>query len=424
MTQSPDVIVIGAGIAGLTAARDLCAAGARVMIVEARERVGGRIHTDQSLGYPVELGAEFIHGRPREIFDLVEKFGLPVVEVEGAFCEHRDGKWMQAGELWAQIESLFSKIPTNGPDKSFLEFLNYVEADEKVKQRALGFVEGFHAADPSRVSAHSIARSNAAEKAVDADSQFRLARGYDGLVRCVAESIDKRRCNLLLGTAVTQILWKPGEVRVKTDASTEFVAARAVITLPLGVLKSGTVRFTPELPAEKQRSLNGLEMGPVIRASLTFHDKFWAERPGLKDLSFLFTDDQRFPTWWTSNSLPYPLITGWAAGHFAQNLSGCGRECVVSRALETLAEIFALDANALRQQLASGFSHDWQSDPFSRGAYSYVLRGANNAENGLAAPVSNTLFFAGEATDSRGHNGTVHGAIFSGARVAREILAR
>src|SRR5258708_1466056 len=330
MTQSPDVIVIGAGIAGLTVARDLCAAGARVTVVEARDRVGGRIHTDQSLGYPVELGAEFIHGRPREIFDLVEKFGLPVVEVEGAFCEYRDGKWMQAGEFWEQIESLFSKIPTDGPDQSFLEFLNHVDADERVKERALGFVEGFHAADPSRVSAHSIAKSNAAEEAIDGDSQFRFAHGYDGLVHCVAKSIDRHRCDLLLNTAVTEILWKAGEVRVKTAASTEFVAARAVITLPLGVLKSGTVGFTPELPAEKQRSLNGLEMGPVIRASLAFHDKFWAERPGLKVLRFLFTDDQRFPTWWTSNPLTCPLITGWAARHFAQTLSGCGQECVVA----------------------------------------------------------------------------------------------
>ncbi len=424
MTQSFDVIVIGAGIAGLTAARDLCAAGVRVALVEARARVGGRIYTDHTLGYPVELGAEFIHGRPKETFDLVEKFGLSVVAVEGAFCEHRDGKWLQAGEFWEQIEALFSKIPTDGPDRSFLEFLDHADADAKVKQRALGFVEGFHAADPGRVSIHSIAKSNAAEEAIDGDSQFRFARGYDGLVHCVAESVDRTRRELLLNTAVTEICWKSGEVRVKTASSTEFVAPRAVITLPLGVLKSGAVRFTPELPKEKQRALNGLEMGPVVRASLAFRDKFWELRPGLKDLSFLFTDNQRFPTWWTSNLLPYPLITGWAAGHFAQNLSGCGKDCVVSRALETLADVFAMDAKTLRQELVSGYAHDWQSDPFSCGAYSYVLAGADSAEDGLAAPLSDVLFFAGEATDNRGHNGTVHGAIFSGERAAREILAR
>src|SRR5258708_7757385 len=114
MTQTPDVIVIGAGIAGLIAARDLSASGARVTVVEARDRIGGRIYTNHSLGYPVELGAEFIHGRPPETFDLVERFGLPVVEVAGTFSEHRDGKWVQAGEFWEQIESLFSKIATDG----------------------------------------------------------------------------------------------------------------------------------------------------------------------------------------------------------------------------------------------------------------------------------------------------------------------
>ena len=424
MTRSPDVIVIGAGIAGLIAARDLSAAGLRVTIVEARDRVGGRIYTDHSLGYPVEFGAEFIHGRPRETFDLVEKFGLPVVEVEGSFCEHRHGKWLQAGEFWEQIESLFSKIPTDGHDQSFVEFLNHIDVDAKVKERALGFVEGFHAADPGRVSAHSIAKSNAAEEAIDGDSQFRFAQGYDGLVHGVTDSLDLSRCDLLLNTAVTEIRCKNSEVRIDTTSRGELAAPCAVVTLPLGVLKSGTVRFTPQLPDEKQRALNGLEMGPVIRASLGFRDNFWAKRPSLKDLSFLFTDDQRFPTWWTSNPLPYPLLTGWAAGHFAQNLSGCNRECVVSRAVEALTEIFSTEARTLEEQLVSGFSHDWQSDPFSRGAYSYVLRGADNAEDALAAPVSNTLFFAGEATDNRGHNGTVHGAIFSGERVAREILAR
>ena len=424
MSQTPDVIVIGAGIAGLIAARDLSAAGLRVTVVEARDRVGGRIYTDHSLGYPVELGAEFIHGRPKETFDLVEKFGLPVVEVEGAFCEHRNGKWMQAGEFWEQIESLFSKIPSDGPDESFVEFLERVEAAERVKQRALSFVEGFHAADPRRVSAHSIAQSNAAEEAIDGDSQFRFAHGYDGLVHGVAETIDRTRCDFLLKTIVTEIRWETGKVRIGTASAGEMAAPRAVITLPLGVIKSGAVRFTPELPDEKRRALNGLEMGPVIRASLGFRDKFWEKRSEVKDLSFLFTDDQRFPTWWASNPLPYRLLTGWAAGHFAQNLSGCNRECVVSRALEALAEIFSIEAKTLREQLVSGFSHDWQSDPFSRGAYSYVLRGADNAEDALAAPVANTLFFAGEATDNRGHNGTVHGAIFSGERVAREILAR
>jgi len=143
---------------------------------------------------------------------------------------------------------------------------------------------------------------------------------------------------------------------------------------------------------------------------------------GLKDLSFMFTDDEQFPTWWASHPLPFPLLTGWAAGSYARKLSGLDHDQIMERALQSLQRIFGIDHAEMRRYFKAGFTHDWQADPFSQGAYSYAMAGGVDAPQELAAPVGDTLFFAGEATDPHGHNGTVHGAISTAHRAAKEIL--
>ena len=152
---------------------------------------------------------------------------------------------------------------------------------------------------------------------------------------------------------------------------------------------------------------------------LCFRKKFWEDR--FKDLSFVFTDDEQFPTWWASHPLSFPMLTGWAAGGYARKLSGLAHDQVIECALQSLERIFGMSGQELRQHFATGYTHDWQADPFSQGAYSYAVVGGSDAPRELAAPVSGTLFFAGEATDPDGHNGTVQGAIASGKRAAREI---
>jgi monoamine oxidase len=211
-------------------------------------------------------------------------------------------------------------------------------------------------------------------------------------------------------------------------------ARRVLVTLPLALLKApigevGVVEFTPPLPQEKVESLDKLEMGKVIRVVLRFRHRFWDEiRPSgdqsktLSDMSFLFSQDEWFPTWWTTMPEKFPIITGWAPFRSAERLSGQSHAFVTQRSLQTLGRLLGVDWKKLETWLEAAYFHDWQSDPFSRGAYSYGKVGADGAQQGLAAPVENTLFFAGEATDTSGHNGTVHGAIASANRAAREIL--
>jgi monoamine oxidase len=163
-------------------------------------------------------------------------------------------------------------------------------------------------------------------------------------------------------------------------------------------------------------------MGPVVRVSLCFSEKFWERDPEMDDLGFLFTDDPQFPTWWTSNPLTYPIFTGWSAGDYAVVHSGQSRSEIVHSAVQALGRIMGIDGRFLGQQMVGAFTHDWQSDPFSRGAYSYAAVGGIDAAEELAAPVEETLYFAGEAANYDGYNGTVHGAISTGQRAARELL--
>ena len=142
----------------------------------------------------------------------------------------------------------------------------------------------------------------------------------------------------------------------------------------------------------------------------------------MADLSFLFTDDSEFPTWWTSNPLPYPILTGWAAGPHAAAQTGRSQDAIIQSAVRALARILEQDESKLRQQLIGAYTHDWQQDAFSRGAYSYASVGGIDAARALAEPIAETLYFAGEATNYDGYNGTVHGAIATGYRAAREML--
>jgi monoamine oxidase len=180
------------------------------------------------------------------------------------------------------------------------------------------------------------------------------------------------------------------------------------------VLKApDAIRFTPEL-REKQRALDRIEVGHVVKIILRFRQRFW------DDFNFVHANDAPFPTWWTAAPARAPLMTGWAGGHAADRLLAEGGNAIVERGVESLASILNIPRRRVASQLDAGYVHDWQADPFSRGAYSYAGVGGSNAFRALGKPVAGTLFFAGEATSDQ--TGTVAGAIASGRRAARQIL--
>jgi monoamine oxidase len=443
MSKTPDVIVIGAGAAGLAAAADLGRAGLSVTILEARDRIGGRMFTLRDPVYqtPIELGAEFIHGLPPETWTLLQAEGVRTTEVTGeSWCFRKDR--LCTCDFFSQVDEILEKMDDRSPDESFLSFLRRSSDDSKsdakkqqARERALAYVTGFNAADPDRVGVHWLVQGMRAEEKIEGDRAFRSANGYTDLVEIFRRTLTALNVHIQLGAVVRSIEWARGRVQVTVGReSLNFSTGRVLLTLPLGVLKTapkdeGAVRFAPPLPRAKLEALSKLEMGKVIRVTLRFRHRFWDTIPApvndgktLAGMSFLFSDDQWLPTWWTTMPDKLPIITGWAPFRCAEQLSGKSRAFVIDRCLQTLSRLLNVGLEELTRLFDDAYFHDWQNDPFTRGAYSYGGVGADGAQQALASPVDNTLFFAGEATDITGHNGTVHGAIASGHRAAREIL--
>jgi monoamine oxidase len=436
-----DVLIIGAGAAGLSAAIELSGAGLRVEILEARDRVGGRMFTrhDPTLNHPVELGAEFVHGLAPEIWLPVQQHNLKVTEEEGDLWCSIDGKlqrcnfFAQADEILSAMEDEFADENKN--DESFLDFLarRFPGKDHaEAKQWATGYVSGFNAADPGLVSVRWLVDSREADEQIEGERAFHIDGGYQSLVDIFLRKLHDRNVDIRLNTIVTGIRWKAGAVEVLANGpqpETSFKASRTLVTLPLGVLQSvGFVRFEPELPQQKLEALEKIAMGKVVRVTLCFRDRFWKNLHGtnearsLADLSFLFSRDKFFPTWWTQMPEPVPIITGWSPAKSAESLAGMSQDAIVEKAVRSLSSLLHVEKSTVQAKLQSAYFHDWDFDPFSQGAYSYVKVGGEGSQRILGSPISNTLFFAGEATDTSGHNGTVHGAIASGQRAAREIL--
>jgi len=422
MTAPPEVVIVGAGVAGLTAARELSAAGARVLVLEARDRLGGRVMTHHTADGPVELGAEFVHGAFPQILGLAQEAGLRLREVNRG-APRGGARPRDAADYFSAMDTLLGHASAGDADESFQHLVDRVAVDGKIKARGMRLVEGYHAADPARISVQSLIRNTAADERPGGDRQFRFADGYDSLVTAIVQRVDARLCEVRRNAVVTAIEWRPGRVLIKTSAGAEFTAPRAIVTVPLGVLKAGAIHFTPALTSKAQ-ALSALEMGAVTRVSLSLATEVWTAQERFSSDGFLFTGDPPFPAWWVSSPPPFPVVTGWAAGPNARALARQGEPERVRAAIDALTAVLGMDPARLEKGLHGGFSHDWQVDPFSRGAYSYAAVGGSAAGEELGAPLEATIFFAGEATESDGQNATVHGAIASAQRVAKEILGR
>ena len=433
MPDSLDVIIIGAGAAGLACARDLSGAGKRICILEARDRIGGRIFTIHvpDLPLPLELGAEFIHGEAHDTFAIVEAAALAAYELPDNHWWSARGRWRQVADFWNQIERLRRRIP-KGKDTSFAEFLKrHPSIPPQLRAMAVSFVEGYHASHADRISALALRSSDEEQEDPTGNKQFRIANGYDTLIEWLRAGLDPERTSLRLGTAVTEIEWSDGNVVVHTSRDEEIRAAAAVISVPAGVLKAPDgIRFIPELKAKK-RSLEKIEVGHVVKIIFRFRERFWDDpdflrkrskhAPSSTPINFVHATDRYVPTWWTAAPVRAPILTAWAGGHAADRLLTEGSAS--ERALDSLSGTFGLPRREIDRLVDSAHWHDWQADPFSRGAYSYAAVGGARAHTALSKPIGRTLFFAGEATNGE-QTGTVAGAIESGRKAAREVLRK
>jgi len=405
-----DALVVGAGAAGLRAASDLLRKRASVLVLEARDRIGGRVHSleDRELGRVIELGADFVHGPLGELKGL----RLQLDEMDGGQMALLGGRLR---DVRKQFLSMLRKLAQARGAGTAQSWLTTARLDPVERELARYYIEGFFAAPAAFVGIEGVANEQGMRTR-------RVTGGYDRPLRIWADAARKAEA-LRLGSLVEEIRWRKGRVQVRARTVTglheEFEASRALVTLPVGVLAArDAVRFDPPL-RRKREALAWVRMGSVVKALLRFREPFWLTRE-LRQADFFHVPGAPFPTWWRGSPREVPLLTGWAGGPAAEKLAVQDR---LLAALDSLARLFRRPRREIDPLLEGARIVDWGRDPFSRGAYAYELAGAPaDVLARLAEPEDDTLFFAGEATSLIGRGGTVDGAIETGARAARQLL--
>ena len=412
------VIIVGGGIAGLAAARELARHGIGLTLLEATHRLGGRIHTIRHGRLPIELGAEFIHGRSKPLMRALHAAGLAAASAPSSTYLAQDGHLRPVPDFWEAVEGVISRIPMRRPDSSFADFLSRTDIDDSLARWARDFVEGFNAADATQISAHSLLKAQRSAEKMQGDWQGFVRQGYGALISFLEREVRAAGVRLLLGAPVRQIRWRSGSVSVAWQSASGPESSRAtavVLTLPLGVWQANTLAFIPPLP-DKRAATRELICGDVCKVTLVFRKRWWP-RAGS---GFVQAPAERLPTWWSTPGLP--VLTAWAGGPRAASLLSSSPHALTKLCLETLARIFSERLSSLRRQFLASYTCNWTADPNFRAAYSYLPVGGLDLPNALAQPVADTLFFAGEATTPDAQMGTVFGAYSSGLRAARQCL--
>lgn len=440
MTINCDVLIVGAGATGLASACKLSANGLSVVVVEARNRVGGRILTKHEAGgSAVELGAEFIHGKPDEIFDIIHEAGIKTEEVHGTHWYFENGKLSKSNDFFGEIDPIMEGLENEPVDRSFKSYLDSLPDNEetvRAKHSAARYVEGFHAAETNRIGVFALRAVNEGTEKVEGERAFRMPGGYSQLPLWLRSKAEQAGTKFHLETIVEEIDWSPGQCRVKcrsASGETEFKARHVVITVPLSLLQSapdnnGAISFHPPLPAQTITAINSLAMGSVLHVVVAFKKSFWQDmdftRIGhegkLKRLGFIHYPGLQLPTWWATAPHESSSLVGWCGGPPARQLPGTEQE-IMPIVTNSLARIFGVNEEFIRDQVSALTFHDWRADSFTRGGYTCVPVNAANAQSELAKPIDKSIFFAGEALSVE-HVGTVHGAMRSGTNAAKLLL--
>ena len=430
--ESFDTVVVGAGVSGLTAARLLAHAGQRVLVLEARDRVGGRIWTHRTDGFIADRGASWIHGiDDNPLADVVSALGMRTAEFTvgsyqpdgrpiayyGPTGERLDDDAVQkfADDIREFDVHLGAAVDASEAHATYQEAIETALAglgwDEHRSERVREFL--LHRSEEQ----YGVWAGDLAARGLDDDVIFGdevvFPDGFDQLAAHLAEGLDVR-----LEHVVTRIAWAHGEVTVSSHQGT-FTGARAVVTVPIGVLNSGDLVFEPPLPEPHAGAIEGFEMNNFEKVILRFSTKFWDE-----DVYAIRRQGEAgkwWHSWYDLTALDgVPTLLTFAAGPSAVETRDWHADQIADSVLEALRGVYGDRVEVPYDVLVT----DWQHDPYSRGSYAYMKPGASAADHDLlATPIDGVLHLAGEATWTD-DPATVTAALRSGHRAAENILGR
>jgi monoamine oxidase len=424
-----DVIVVGAGMAGLSAASELRALGLDVLVLEARNKIGGRVDTNYEFtSHPIERGAEFVHGENVVTWELIRRWGLHTlsaleegdnffIDVAGQFLPITQAAQLPGGDSLKFMsarpgvyELAKAWVKSRKPDIDLTSMLQAsgVVLDPKFYPIVSHSFEGLDAAGLQQLGVYGLVETSYEG---DGDADFRIAEGYSSLSHYLA-----RKLQIRLAEPVDRVTWNPSGARVTATAGSTLETRKIVITVPLAQLQQSTIRFEPPLTTEKQNAINRLGAGHIVKIILQFDDPFW---PASMEC---FATDKHTGFWWRpgwNRPDEASVLTAYAGAALADRLVRLGNEAAIQIALEDLTKLFG---NPVKTKYIGGMVLNWQAEPYIEMAYSFCPVGAAGLRRVLSYPIDGVLFFAGEATSVE-RNATVHGAIESGRRAAKEVSA-
>ena len=424
--EKTEIIIIGAGATGLMAACQLSRSGKKVTVIEARDRIGGRIHTlnSSSFSSEVELGAEFIHGNLPLTLQLLQEAGIEYYPAGGEMWQVSNGNlsrrsWDMPG--WSELMTALDDLKEDISIAAFLE--NNFGGSQYAQLRASvnGFIAGYDTADPEKASTFALRTEWQQD---DEEDQYRINGGYGHLMGYLETQCKANGVEFLLNTWAKQIDWTSSGVKITVQNGDLYFADTVVIAVPLGVLRARAnqtagLAFEPSI-SEYEQAIQQLGFGAIIKLLMEFKTPFW-EKGAAEEIGFVLSDEA-IPTWWTQYPVASNILTGWLGGLPAYAKKELNELELLELALQSLANIFKRNINELRDELIAGKVVNWTTDPFTLGSYAYDTVESNDARHVLRQAIAGKIFFAGEYLYEGPAMGTVEAALFSGNAVAGQII--